>query len=86
VCVSVRNDWVEKRISKPRIGKDKGKAAIFAGPGLKTLQISVYTLKGVMILSGSVDSRSISNKSKYLASVVTGVNGLENRLAIKSGK
>jgi len=35
----------------------KVKAAIFAEPGLKTLQISVDTIKGVVTLSGSVDSQ-----------------------------
>src|SRR5450756_1936830 len=64
----------------------KGKAAIFAEPGLKTLQISVDTVKGVVTLSGSVDSLSNSNRAKELASAVTGVNHVENRLAVKSNK
>jgi len=62
----------------------KVKAAIFAEPGLKTLQISVDTVKGVVTLSGSVDTRSNSNRAKELASAVTGVNGVENRLVVKS--
>ena len=33
----------------------KVKAGIFAEPGLKTLQIGVDTIKGVVTLSGSVD-------------------------------
>jgi hyperosmotically inducible periplasmic protein len=64
----------------------KVKAAIFAEPGLKTLQISVDTVKGVVTLSGSVDSLSNSNRAKELASAVTGVNHVENRLAVKSNK
>jgi hyperosmotically inducible protein len=62
----------------------KVKAAIFAEPGLKTLQISVDTVKGVVTLSGSVDSQSNSNRAKELAIAVAGVNGVENRLAVKS--
>jgi hyperosmotically inducible periplasmic protein len=62
----------------------KVKAAIFAEPGLKTLQISVDTVKGVVTLSGSVDTRTNSNRAKELASAVTGVNGVENRLVVKS--
>ena len=62
----------------------KVKAAIFAEPGLKTLQISVDTVKGVVTLSGSVDTRSNSNRAKELASAVAGVNGVENRLVVKS--
>jgi len=61
----------------------KVKAAIFAEPGLKTLQISVDTVKGVVTLSGSVDSLKSSHRAKELASAVVGVNDVENRLAVK---
>jgi hyperosmotically inducible protein len=64
----------------------KVKAAIFAEPGLKTLQISVDTVKGVVTLSGSVDTQSNSNRAKELASAVAGVNGVENRLVVKSNQ
>ena len=64
----------------------KVKAAIFAEPGLKTLQISVDTVKGVVTLSGSVDSQQSSHRAKDLASAVAGVNEVENRLAVKSNK
>jgi hyperosmotically inducible protein len=62
----------------------KVKAAIFAEPGLKTLQISVDTVKGVVTLSGSVDTWPNSNRAKEVASAVAGVKGVTNRLAIKS--
>jgi hyperosmotically inducible protein len=62
----------------------KVKAAIFAEPGIKTLQISVDTVKGVVTLSGSVDSRSIRNRAKELAGAVVGVKDVENRLVVKS--
>ena len=61
----------------------KVKAAIFAEPGLKTLQISVDTIKGVVTLSGSVDSLPSSNRAKELAGAVAGVNKVENRLVLK---
>lgn len=64
----------------------KVKAAIFAEPGLKTLQISVDTVKGVVTLSGSVDSQQSSNRAKELAGAVAGVNKVENRLVLKSNK
>jgi len=64
----------------------KVKAAIFAEPGLKTLQISVDTVKGVVTLSGSVDSQASSNRTKELASAVAGVRDVENRLVVKSNK
>jgi osmotically-inducible protein OsmY len=61
----------------------KVKAAIFAEPGLKTLQISVDTVKGVVTLSGSVDSQRNSARAKALAGAVAGVKDVENRLALK---
>ena len=60
----------------------KVKAAIFAEPGLKTLQISVDTVKGVVTLSGSVDSAANSDKVKALAGAVSGVQEVNNQLAI----
>ena len=62
----------------------KIKAAIFAEPGLKSLQISVDTVKGVVTLSGSVDSQKNSDMARGLASAVAGVKGVENHLAIKT--
>lgn len=62
------------------------KAAIFAEPGLKTLQISVETVKGVVALSGSVDSLPNSDMAKALAGAVTGVKEVQNKLALKSAK
>lgn len=61
----------------------KVKAAIFAEPGLKTLQISVDTVKGIVTLSGSVDSLPSSNRAEALASAVAGVKQVENRLVPK---
>lgn len=61
----------------------KVKAAIFAEPGLKTLQISVDTVKGVVTLSGSVDSLPNSDRAEALASAVAGVKKVENRLVPK---
>jgi len=60
----------------------KVKAAIFAEPGLKTLQISVDTVKGVVTLSGSVNSLTNSDKAKLLAQAVTGVKEVDNRLQV----
>ena len=64
----------------------KTKAAIFAEPGLKTLQINVDTVKGVVTLSGTVDSQASSDRVKLLASAVTGVRDVINNLVEKSIK
>jgi len=61
----------------------KVKAAIFAEPGLKTLQISVDTVNGVVTLSGSVDSLPNSDRAKALAGAVAGVKEVENKLVLK---
>ena len=61
----------------------KVKAAIFAEPGLKTLQISVDTIKGVVILNGTVNSQANSDMAQALASAVKGVKDVDNKLAIK---
>jgi len=61
----------------------KVKAAIFAMPGLKTLQINVYTVKGVVKLSGSVDTAASRDTAIALAEAVDGVRAVENRLEIK---
>lgn len=62
----------------------KVKAAIFAEPGLKTLQIGVDTVKGVVTLTGSVDSQASSDRVKLLAAATAGVNQVDNKLATKS--
>lgn len=64
----------------------KIKAAFFAESGLKTLQISVDTVKGVVTLSGSVDTQSHSDMAKAMASAVSGVRKVNNDLMVKSGK
>lgn len=62
----------------------KVKAAIFAETGLKTLQISVDTVKGVVTLSGSVDTQNNSDRARALAGAVAGVSEVKNQLAIKT--
>jgi osmotically-inducible protein OsmY len=64
----------------------KIKAAYFAESGLKTLQISVDTIKGVVTLSGSVDTQSHSDLAKAMASAVSGVSKVNDRLMVSSNK
>lgn len=64
----------------------KVKAAIFAEPGLKTLQISVDTVNGVVTLTGSVNSQANSDRAKALAGEVADVKTVENRLVVKPNK
>lgn len=63
----------------------KVKAAIFAEPGLRTLQINVDTVKGVVTLTGSVDSPANKDRAQALAGAVAGVKEVRNLLVSKAG-
>ena len=62
----------------------KVKSAILAEPGLKVLQISVDTSHGIVTLSGSVDSQQSSQRAEQVASSVSGVKSVDNKLTVKS--
>lgn len=64
----------------------KVKAAIFAEPDLKTLQINVTTVQGVVTLNGSVDSQVDKERAKEIAGAVAGVTRVENGLVVKTPK
>ena len=61
----------------------KVKAAIFAEPALKSLQIGVDTVDGVVTLTGSVDTEQNSDRVKTLAAAVAGVKHVDNQLRLK---
>ena len=61
----------------------KVKAAIFEEPLLKTLQINVKTFKGVVQLSGFVDSAPSVTKAGEVAGRVEGVKEVKNDLVVK---
>jgi osmotically-inducible protein OsmY len=62
----------------------KAKAAIFNTPDLKTLQISVETRKGEVLLSGFVDSEVAKMKAEEVVKNVGGVKSVKNSLEVKS--
>jgi osmotically-inducible protein OsmY len=61
----------------------KVKTAIFEEPSLKTLQIEVETYKGVVQLSGFVDTKASVKKAGEVASKVEGVVSVKNDLIVK---
>jgi osmotically-inducible protein OsmY len=61
----------------------KVKAAIFHDPMLKVFQISVESYKGVVQLSGFVDSERASTKAVEVAESVKGVKAVKNSLVVK---
>ena len=61
----------------------KVKAAIFEEPNLKSLQIGVETYKGIVQLSGFVNSSAASLKAADVTRKVEGVKGVKNSLVVK---
>ena len=61
----------------------KVKAEIFNDPMLKVLQINVETYKGVVQLSGFVNSAAASVRAEKLAFSVKGVKSVENNIVVK---
>lgn len=61
----------------------KVKAAIFNEPTLKSAEINVETYKGVVQLSGFVNSQADINKAVSLARGVDGVSGVKNDMRLK---
>lgn len=61
----------------------KVKTAIFGEDTLKVLQINVKSYKGVVQLSGFVDSAESSKKAQEIAQAIEGVISVENGLVVK---
>jgi len=61
----------------------KVKAAIFNEPTLKSAEINVETFKGVVQLSGFVNSRADIDKAVVVARGVGGVKSVKNDMRLK---
>ena len=61
----------------------KVKAAIFNEPTLSSAEINVETFKGVVQLSGFVNSQADINKAVEIARSVTGVSSVKNAMRLK---
>jgi osmotically-inducible protein OsmY len=61
----------------------KVKAAVFNEPTLKSAEINVETFKGVVQLSGFVNSRADINKAVDVARHVEGVKSVKNSMRVK---
>jgi len=61
----------------------KVKAAILQDPDLKVLQINVETFKGVVQLSGFVNSPQAVSRAVEVARGVSGVKAVTNNLLVK---
>ena len=63
----------------------KVKSAVFAEPGLKTLQINVDTKDAVVTLSGTVDTPELKSRAMQIAQNVQGVKSVVDNLSLKTG-
>ena len=61
----------------------KVKSLLVGDDFLKSFQIGVETYKGVVQLSGFVDSQKAVDKAAEIASSVTGVKSVKNNLIVK---
>lgn len=62
----------------------KVKGALLGEPGLKSMQISVDTIGGVVTLTGMVDSQANSDKASARAMTIDGVENVVNKLVVSS--
>lgn len=62
----------------------KAKAAIFNTPDLKTLDISVQTRQGEVVLTGDVVSEAAKMKAEEVVRNVGGVTAVTNKLQVKN--
>ncbi|KTA81417.1 BON domain-containing protein [Aeromonas salmonicida] len=60
----------------------KVKAEFLSEPGLKSMDISVNTVQGMVTLTGTVDSRINSDKASARAMAISGVKGVVNQLVV----
>jgi len=61
----------------------KAKAAIFNEPTLKSLEIKVKTFKGVVQLSGFVNSQEDIDKAVEIVQQIEGVKSVKNDMQLK---
>lgn len=64
----------------------KVKAAVFQEETLKSAEINVETFKGVVQLSGFVNSQADINKAVEVARNVKGVTSVKNDMRLKPGQ
>ncbi len=73
-----------KRVASDSLITSKAKAELLVERDLKSLQISVKTYNGVVILSGFVDNEISKLKAETIVSKIEGVKSVKNSLVVKS--
>jgi len=82
-CTGTKNTESTGQFVDDSVITTKIKTAILGEPSLKSLQINVKTFKGVVQLSGFVDSSKIASTAEEVAYNVEGVKSVKNDLVVK---
>ncbi len=82
-CASTSNQEGTGEYVDDTVITSKVKAAIFNEPSLKSAEINVETYKGVVQLSGFVNSKGDINKAVDIARSVSGVTSVKNDMRLK---
>ncbi|MES2499009.1 MAG: BON domain-containing protein [Pseudomonadota bacterium] len=72
-----------KRVASDSVITSKAKAGLLAEKDLKSLQISVKTFNGAVILSGFVDDELSRVKAETIVQKIDGVKSVKNSLVVK---
>jgi osmotically-inducible protein OsmY len=83
VCTAVAQSETPGQYLDDSVITTKVKTAIFNEESLKSLQIEVETYKGVVQLSGFVDSAASVKKAGDVSGKVEGVKSVKNNLIVK---
>jgi hyperosmotically inducible protein len=75
---------VVKRAISDSVITTKAKAEILGTKDLKSLQISVETHNGIVLLSGFVDSEAAKAKAEEVVAKIDGVKSVSNGLVVRS--
>jgi osmotically-inducible protein OsmY len=82
-CASTRTQEGTGQYVDDTVITTKVKAAILGEPGLKVSEINVETFKGIVQLSGFVNSRDDMKSAIKLASAVDGVKSVKDDMQLK---
>ena len=81
-CATTQNESTDEYVDDSVITAE-AKNVIFNEPSLKVFQISVETYKGIVQLSGFVDSQQAVDKVGEIVKSVKGVKSIKNNLIVK---
>ncbi|MDD2464057.1 MAG: BON domain-containing protein [Desulfobulbus sp.] len=82
-CASTKHQEGTGEYIDDTVITSKVKTAILGEPTLKSSEINVETFKGVVQLSGFVNSRSDINKAVEVTRSVKGVSSVKNSMRLK---